>query len=370
MDFSFLKNIFSGEKSPLNTIFKTPSFVGIDIGLDSVKVVQLKKEDEHAVLETYGQLKSAGYLKTPDTAATASGVLRFVDDDIISMLKDVLKEAKVTSKSAAMSIPAHTSFITLAELPKVPPNERASVLSFEARRYIPIPQAEVFTNWVVIEGEEESPRMKVLFVAVPRDVVAKYQRVAKAVGLDLRAIEIDSFSSVRSLVGTDRAPTLLIHLNSQATTASIIDEGIIRVNHTIDRGQESFTGALATGLNVSRERAEELKNEIGLSENIEQQDIVSILQPLVEMIFREIERIMIAYNRETERKIEKVILTGGGSRLKGVVEYAAKVFGLEVSVGNSFRKTVYPKFMQPILRDVSPHFSVAVGLALREISEH
>lgn len=367
MDFSFLKKYLPIEGLSFEKIFKKASFVGIDIGLSSVKVVQLRKEEERAILETYGQLKSGAYLKNIDASASFSGFLRYLDDDIAGMLKDVLREAKVTTRAAVMSIPASASFMTLAELPRIPEKERASVLAFEARRYIPIPQTEVFTNWVVIEGEEQLPRMKVLFVAVPREVVSKYQRIAKAANLDLRAIEIESFSYARSLVGADRAPTLIIHLGYEATTATIVDEGIIRINHTIDRGQEALSSALATGLSISKDRAEDFKNEVGLSEKIEQQEIAAILEPLLQLMIREIERVVIAYNRENERKIEKVILTGGGARLHGVVEYVAKVFGLEVSIGNSFKRTVYPQFMQPILREVSSHFAVATGLALREI---
>lgn len=370
MDFSFLKKFALPESLPMfRDIFKGKSFVGIDIGLSSVKVVQLRKAEERAVLETYGQLRSSGYLKNPDPSAAFSGFLRYLDDDIITMLKDILRESKVTTKTAVMSIPASASFITLADLPQIPVKERASVLAFEARRYVPVPQAEVFTNWVVIEGEEDAPRMKVLFVAVPKDVVSKYQRIAKGAGLDLAAIEVESFSSARALIGSDHTPTLMIYFGFESTTATIIDEGIIRVNHTIDRGQESFASALATGLNISKERAEDLKNEIGLSEQIEQQEIVTILEPLLGIIMREIERIVIAYNRENERKIEKVVLSGGGARLRGLIEYVARIFGLEVVIGSSFRRTVYPQFMQPILREVSPHFSVATGLALREIEK-
>ena len=345
------------------------SFVGIDIGLSSVKVVQLRKEEERAVLETYGQLRGEGYLKTIDSSATFSGFLRFMDEDISAMLKDVLRESNVTTKIAVMSIPAHACFITLVELPKIPPSEWATVLSFESRRYVPIPQNEVFTNWVVIEGEEESKKMKVLFVAVPRDVISKYQRISKLVGLDLRAIEVESFSSVRSLIGTEHAPTVMIYFGFEATTLLVVDEGILRLSHTVDRGQEFLTAALAKGLNVSVERAEDFKNEIGLSDKIEQQEIVSILESLLEILVREISRVVSAYNRENERKIERILLTGGGARMKGLVEYVARIFGVEVSIGNSFHRITYPQFMQPILRDVSPHFAIAVGLALREIDK-
>lgn len=364
MDIPFLKNgKFSFGKG------NSESFVGIDIGLSSVKVVQLRKEEERAILETYGQLRGEGYLKTIDSSAVFSGFLRFIDEDISAMLKDVLLESNVTTKTAVMSIPAHASFVTLVELPKIPRSQWDTVLSFESRRYIPISQNEVFTNWVVIEGEEESKKMKVLFVAVPRDIISKYQRISKLAGLDLRAVEVESFSSVRSLIGTEHAPMAMIYFGFESTTVMVIDEGILRLSHTIDRGQEFFTAALARGLNISMERAEDFKNEIGLSDKIEQREIVSILESLLELLVREIDRVISTYNRENERKIERILLTGGGARMKGLATYVAQIFGVEVSVGNSFRRITYPQFMQPILRDVSPHFAVAVGLALREIDK-
>ncbi len=365
MDIPFLKDIARGAK--LSFKGGGERYVGIDIGLSSVKVVQLRKEEERAILETYGQLRSDTYLKTIDSSSMLGGFLRYADEDIAAMLRDALRESNVTTKSAVMSVPAYASFITLAEMPKIAPPEWATVLPIESRRYIPVPHTEVFTNWVVIEGSEESNRMKVLFVAVPRDVISKYERITHQMGLELAAIEVESFGIVRSLLGADPAPTLVLYFGFESTTAIIIDEGIIRLNHAIDRGQEFLTNAIARGMTISKERAEDLKNEIGLSDRIEQQEIAGILEPLIESFLREIERVMNAYNRENERKIEKTILSGGGARMKGLVNFIARMFGIEVSIGNAFKRITYPQFMQPILRDVSPHFAVAVGLALREL---
>lgn len=368
MEIPFLKNITRSSKLVFGR-GKEESYVGIDIGLSSVKVVQLRKADEKAVLETYGQLKSDGYLKNPDPSAVFLGFLRYMDEDIASAIRDVFREAKVTTRNAIISVPAHASFIALAEMPKIPLAERASVLSLESRRYVPIPQSESFTNWVVIEDKEESDRMKVLFVAVPRDIISKYQRIAKSADIDLLAIEMESFGAVRSLASDNYAPTLILYLGFESTIAIIVDEGILRVSHTVDRGQEFLTNALARNLNLSKENAEDFKNNIGLSDKIEEQEIANGLETLLEVMFREVLRVTDAYNRENERKIEKIVLTGGGARTKGLVEYVARIFGTEVSIGNAFGRVTYPQFMQPILRDVSPHFAVSVGLALREMEK-
>ena len=90
--------------------------------------------------------------------------------------------------------------------------------------------------------------------------------------------------------------------------------------------------------------------------------------PLLTTLFGEIERVIDMYNRKAPRKIQRIVLTGGGSQLKGIVEFSATTFGVEVNKGNPFARIVSPPFMQHILREIGPYFSVASGLALRGIS--
>ncbi|OHA01076.1 MAG: hypothetical protein A3H71_02545 [Candidatus Sungbacteria bacterium RIFCSPLOWO2_02_FULL_48_13b] len=370
MNFDFLKKLTPvGLPSFLSLGRK--SFVGIDIGFSSVKVVQLRKESERAILETYGELRTEPYLKNID-GGIGSGFLRFRDSDIIEMLTDVVREANVTTNQAVAAIPSISSFVTAIDVPTDNPEEIAKAVPFEARRYIPIPIGEVKLDWQVLEsreeGEKPKQKTKVLLVAVPNDVITKMERVITGANLKLSGLEVETFSLVRSLVGRDKTVTALINYGSQSTTVVIVDSGIAMLSHNIDRGSNELSTALGRGLSVTAERADAFKSEIGLSDRPEDREITSVMIPLVEILFAEIERILNLYDRKTERRIERVILTGGGSRLKGIVDYTAKRFGLETIGPNPFTRVTYPPFMQPILKDIGPTFGVAVGLALRNIT--
>ena len=61
MAFDFLKKI-GLPKLSMPGFGSSKSIVGIDIGVSSVKVVQLRKESERGILETYGELKTTPYL--------------------------------------------------------------------------------------------------------------------------------------------------------------------------------------------------------------------------------------------------------------------------------------------------------------------
>lgn len=345
---------------------KGASFVGIDIGSESAKVVQLRKDQERAVLETYGELKTSHYFKR--AAGTGGGFLRFLDRDIADMLKDLLRESNVSTKQAVLGIPSVSSFITVIELPPMRRDEVSAAIPFEARRYIPIPVSEVTMDWQIIEEDEATRRMKVLLVVVPHEVINKYKRIAELAKLDIQAIEIESFSLARALAGRERGVTALINIGAQSTTVTVIDNRIVRMNTNIGRGSREITIILARSLAIDEERAEALKKEVGLSTKPEEKEIADVVAPLVDAILGDAERVLMMYNRTNVRKVERIILAGGGASMAGLVDYAAKRFGLETTLGNPFAGTVYPAFMQPILKDIGPGFGVAVGLALRQIA--
>lgn len=367
VDISFFKKFKFPEISFKTWGGKPSRVVGVDIGGYSTKIVQLHYYQEKAILETYGELINAGYFKDGE-AKMSGGFLRFSDSAIISILKDTLKESNVTTKDAVIAIPASSSFMTMISLPPVLKKEVAQAIPYEARKYIPIPLSEVALDWEILESNENSDNLTVLIVAVPREVIDKFKRVAKSADLNARALEIETFSLIRSLIGHDPTPTAIINIGHLSTTFSVVDRIQLRTSRNLGHGSRDITKTLQRGLSVNLERAESMKIEIGLSDRIEDREISSIITPIVETSLDEIERNIALYNRKSSRKIQKVNLTGGGSNLKGIVEYTASKLGLEVIKGNPFNRITTPAYMQPILKEIGPGFSVAVGLAMREIT--
>jgi len=365
MDIAFFKKLKLPQFSLRSLTPKPSRVIGIDIGIHSTKVVQLKYDRGRAILETYGELLNSGYLKSTET--TGSGFLRYRDNDIATILKDIMREANVSVSDAVISIPASSSFITTIYFPRVSKKEINQAVPYEARKYIPIPISETVLDWDIIE-ENESDMIEVLLVAVPKEILQKFKRVAGLAGINPLALEVETLSLVRSLVGQDPLPTAIINLGYLSTTLALVDKGRLRVSHNFGRGSHEFTRVLERGLNISQERAEAIKKEVGLSEKAEEREISSVIIPLLETLITEAERLISVYNRKASRKIQKINLTGGGSHLKGLIEYTAAKFGLEVTRGDPFSRIVTPAFLQPMLREIGPNLSVAVGLALHEIT--
>ncbi len=372
MDIQLFKKLSFPKKF---AFWKVPSqtIVGVDIGTSSIKIVQLKKEKGRAVLETYGALAVGPYANLKVGQAS-----RLPEEKEIEIIKDLLKESGAKAEEAAVSVALRNVFITTIELPKTTKDNIADIIALEARRYIPLSVSEVVLDWWEIpqmkteETEEQDENvppkrdvMEVLLVAIYKEAIESYKNLMAKAGLNIQFFEIEIFSALRSSSGGEIFPVLLMDLGASVTKMAVSDYGVVRLVQTFDRGSQDLTLALSNSLGVDFSRAEEMKQEIGFSSRPEHKEIVSVMEPIIHYIFSEANRFAADYRRKYGRSIGRVILTGGGSLIKNLVDAAVKTFGIEVVLADPFSKVEYPGFMQPTLKKIGPAFSTALGLALR-----
>lgn len=355
------------------------SVIGIDIGASAIKVVQVKKDGGKAILETYGSISIAPY-----AGGEVGQVLAVSEESLVKAMNDLFKEANITTKNSAMSIPAAASLVFLVELPStVGEKELSSIIYNEARRYIPIPITEVAIDWWLVpkrpldgvtddsekpsNDEMKGEKTKVLVAAIHNEALDKYKSLVSDSKLETDFFEIEMFSSVRSNIGQDLSTIMVLDVGAAKTKVSIIDRGVIQDFHIINRGSHDITTALVTSLGINFHDAEEMKKEYGLNDNLKQPKASSVIRTSVDYIFFEASNVVLNYEKKYNRSIAKVVLTGGGVMLKGILSVAQEKFATVVVMGNPFEKIEAPAFLQNILAESGPEFGVAAGLALRKL---
>ncbi len=344
---------------------KEKSVLGIDIGSSSLKVVQLRKERGKAVLETYGELSLGPYGGGEVGQAT-----NLAAEQVASSLIDLLREAKVTTKSVGVSIPFARSLLTLVELPyRRDKKEQQTVIELEARKYIPVPVSEVQLDWFIVpsmsdrERVEAQTKVEVLLVAVHNDELALLQQVISAAQLKASFYEIEIFSTIRAVIEEPVKPVMVLDIGAATTKSYVVERGVVAFSHSISAGSQDITRAIAASTNVTIARAEALKKEKGLSGMDAPTELV------FSRIFSEARRVLVQYETANKKTVTSIVLTGGGAVTKELVAYAKKLFSIEVRVADPFSKTEAPAFMRPVLERIGPEFAVAVGIALRKLEE-
>jgi type IV pilus assembly protein PilM len=363
---------------------KGESALGIDIGASSIKVVQLRRKGGKAVLETYGELALGPYAGVEIGRAT-----QLAPDKIAEALRDLLKEANATTKSCGISIAASSSLLSFIRMPDADERQLATMIPIEARKYIPVPITEVALDWWIIPKAENSfsafekapanaqgaPQavqdkgIDVLLVVIHNDVLSRLNQISQAAQLQASFFEIEIFSSMRSAVDQALEPVMVFDMGAGSTKLYVIERGILRASHTVNRGSQDLTIALSQALGMSPGDAEHLKRTVGLSQDPAQKSAREVLELNLDFILAETNRVIGGYERKYGKAISKVILTGGGSLLKGFLELARTKFQTEIVLGDPFGKTQAPAFLEPVLRTAGPEFAVAIGIALRKLQE-
>jgi type IV pilus assembly protein PilM len=333
------------------------------------------------VLDTYGEIALGPY-----AGLEVGQVASLSTERLVRALLDVMSEAKVTSKTGGISIPFTSSLVTMIQFPKVEGSQLEKMIPLEARKYIPVPVAEVSLDWFVVpEGEEalfnhrESnqegeakkrsslSRVNVLLVAIHNDVLNTYQSIVEHAGLDISFLEIEIFSSIRAVVGSTLAPVAVLDIGAAKSKLYVVEYGVVKMSHLINRGSHDITLSISRSLGMDVKRAEEYKRTEGLAGSDPEAN--EAINRSLDHIFSEVNRVLLSYQKKYNRNIGSIILTGGGSVLKGLLPLAQERLETDVELGNPFRKTEAPAFLEDVLREVGPEFSVAVGLALRKLQE-
>lgn len=367
-------------KSIFGSLGKTEdgSVLGLDIGSSAIKLVQLKRQKGQAVLETYGEISLAPYNSQEIGKATNLPI-----DKIVVALKDLMTASNVTARQAVMSMPISSSFISFITLPNVDDAKLKDIIPFEAKRQIHIPfSSEEMTidYWIVPKEEnvvsefqtaEEMNKAQTskeaLVVLVNNEFSAKNKEIANQAGLQLGFSEIEIFSNMHSVIEQSISPQMVIDFGASITKIFIVDRGMLRVSHMINRGSQEISLAISHSLGIPFDTAESLKREKGIETDERGLDKIGLT--ILEYIFSEARRSILEYQKKTNKNVGKIYITGGGANLKGLIRLMEENFQLPVEIAAPFAKIKYPEFLEDVLKTVGPEFSVAVGLAIRKMEE-
>ena len=353
----------------LLTSLKRESYLGIDIGTASIKVVELGESGGRPKLKNYGILEGHGHLERINNAIQTSG-LKLVDRQTAELLKKLLDKMKPSASNVVASFPAFTAFTSLLEIPVMSKEETAQTMQYQAKTFVPLPLTDVTIDWVPVGEFEDSngaKKQQVFLVSVSNEQVEKYKNIFSAVGLNLRFLEVETMSLARILTHGDKATSIIVDIGARSTAIGVASAGVVKYNAQTDFAGASITQAITNGLGINISRAEDLKRQMGLSGVGGEYQLSTLMLPYVDVILNEVRRVRDIYERNYRDRIERVIVSGGGANLLGIEKYISSQMGdLPTIKANPFDKIGYPPEFSPFSSMLGPSLAVALGLSMRQ----
>lgn len=340
---------------------------GVDVGASSVKVVECVTEAGRPKLRTYAYYEApyGEVIDINDAVSTGNLIAR------------VLKKAGVVSTSVTTALPTASVFSSLISLTGVEKKEFQKAVEWEAKKLIPLPLEQMVLDWKVVspvgKGQKTSGTTKevseILITAALRTMVDAYLAAFKTAGATVKSLETEGFALIRSLIGNDPTPTVVIDVGYRRSSIIFVRRGVPVLSKSLEIGGAAFNRGLGGFLGVADDQLEQIKRDAhrfeGLFDSIFPDTFRDACVPLV----NELRYMITAYSARNETsKPERIILTGGSSLVPLLSEHLSQTFSLSVFHGDPWARVMYPEEMRLILDDIGPRFSVATGLAMRSFS--
>jgi type IV pilus assembly protein PilM len=366
-----------------------PDAFGIDISDLSVKLIKLKNTGNGFELHSYNE-------ETIKPGVIENGEINNRKElgKTMKKLLNNVKGEQLKTKYAAVSLPEEKSFLKVIKMPKMSSQDLQEAVYFEIENHIPLRIEDAYFDFQVIPFSQENNAkgaenyLEILFAAMPKATVDSYNFCLKKTGIQPIHLEVESLSLARSLINRRKKSdsVLLIDLGAHKTSFVFFSNGFTRFTCSSAVCAQTFTQAISRFLKVDLEKAKELKEKYGFQEfknrnlkkagkaiksedNIsEKHQVFQAIIPSMTDLTEQVKKYIDFYSSHNIRdklahsaEINKIILSGGGSHLKGIDKFFESEIGVPVEIGNPW-VNVADRHLLPL--PLSYKYAIAIGLAL------
>ncbi|HUW21749.1 MAG TPA: type IV pilus assembly protein PilM [Candidatus Bathyarchaeia archaeon] len=338
-------------------------FIGLDIGSQNIKLVQLKRIGEQYSIVALGLSPSP---KNMESEAEADLLAQ------AEAIKKLVNVTKVSTPYVVSALPEDKVFTQIVEFPPMEEKEMESAIKWEAEQYIPIPLSEAVIDYQIIRSPQKiviGGKTEVFLVAAPKSMIEKYSKVLQMAELKTIALETEMVALSRSLVLPGSGPTMIVDLGARATDISLVENNQIVLTRSLPSAGEAITRSLVAALGLKQTQAEEYKKAYGVDESKLEGKIREAVGPVLDIVIREINKVISFYqNKNKSAKVERVVLAGGTADLPQIVSLFAEKLGIEVEIGAPFERVQRgEEILAKLEKGTAPLYSVAFGLAMKTL---
>jgi type IV pilus assembly protein PilM len=345
---------------------KTP-LVAIDIGSSSIKLVQLTDLKERQY-----ELTHFGIMPL-DKECIVEGAIK-KPYQVVDALKNLIKAEKIQSRYAVSAVAGEEVFIKKIKVPVMSEEKLSEKIAQEAEQYIPFDIDEVVLDFQILDkinGNKEEKMMEALLVAVQKGIIDERTDILLEAGLKPTIIDLDLFALMNAARLTNDLSSMgtmaLIDLGDSFTHINIIQNGAIGYTRDIPVGGRYLTNMLMSKFKVPFEQVLAIKRG-NFSPDIREEEVIETIIQAYNNILEEIQKYFDYFRALSNHKMEKVLLCGGGSMIRGLDDYCADYLKIPVETLNPMQGIkVNPNvFDRSLVDEMSGLSTVALGLAKRK----
>lgn len=346
---------------------KKKGVAGLDIGSSSIKMVELDGKADSL------SLVSLGYENLKDDTIVDGQIM---DLTVVSdVIQNICSNHQVNAEKVVTGVSGHSVIIKNIVLPPMSRDELEESIDWHAEEHIPYDLADVSLDYQITASNSESTN--VLIAACKRERIDNLRQAVQLAGKEPVCIDVDTFALQNcyevNYQPDDSQVVALLNIGASTMNVNIVRGTRSLFTRDITVGGSQFTDVLQRNLGLSFQQAEAVKRGVSHAvEGIEEKSIEPLMNNVTETVAMEIQKTFDFYRATTEDNqtvVQKILISGGGSKLSGLAQDLSARLELRVEVLDPFRniKVDSRKFDPDYLSEIMPEMAVAVGLAMRGV---
>jgi type IV pilus assembly protein PilM len=360
-------------------LFANESVLGVDIGSSSIKILQAEQTKQGV------RITRIAACPTPESSLKDGVIVKV--SEVAAAIQFAIRSAGIRASSAVAAIAGPGVIVRQIQVPKMTEQLLRKSIAFEASKYVSTSTEDNVVEFEILPTSRDDGQMDVMIVASPRAMIDSRVKTLEEAGLEPIAIDVEAFAVLRALIQHNRDQSLsdgtvaILDIGASHAEINLVCKGVLALTRTIPIAGDSLTNAVRNAMNCDESEAEQAKFALDFTEVLDippgatTDPCLKVAQSLVDELLREIRRSVNYYQSQlpdgsAETVIDKLILTGGSSRLKGLLPYTKSRLGMEVCSGNPALDGLVnlPGSGADLSEEDTPLLTVAYGLAVKEIS--
>ena len=346
---------------------KKKSVAGLDIGSSSIKMIELEGKLNNL------NLVSLGFENLPGDTIIDGQIMEL--NVVSDVIRSVCVNHQVNADRVVTGVSGHSVILKNIVLPAMSKEELEESIDWHAEEHIPYDLADVSLDYQVTAETSESTH--VLIAACKRERIDNIKQAIQLAGKTPVVIDVDTFA-LQNCYEINYNPTesdvvTLLNIGASTMNVNIVKGTRSLFTRDITVGGSQFTDVLQRSLGLNFQQAEAVKRGVADAvDGVEVKAIEPLMNNVTEIVAMEIQKTFDFYRATTEDNetvVQKILISGGGSKLAGLAQELSDRLELPVEILDPFRniKVDKKKFDPDYLSEIVPEMAVAVGLAVRGV---
>ena len=382
-----------------------PIIVGLDIGTTKIAAIAGRKNE-------YGKLEILGFGRANSNGVKHGQVLNI--DETIKAIKMALDNCYASNPNLEInevyvgiaghhikSLQTRGDIVRQDTQDEITQREIDQLVADQYKTYIPagdqiidvIPQEFTVDNFQNIPNPIGYGGVKVganfHIITGDKNAIRNINRAVEKSGLHTKDLVLQPLASASAVMGTEdlEAGVAIVDIGGGTTDLAVFYEGILKHTAVIPFGGENITNDIKTGLGVLKTQAEQMKVQFGSAlanetktnawitipglrgmpaKEISVKNLSNIIQARMSEILDFVTYHLKQVGLDNKMLNGGIVLTGGGSQLKHLIQLTEYVTGLNARIG-------YPNehlAAGHIDELAKPVYSTCIGLILKGYDDY